>query len=170
MKNFLRYLAALALGVAVAGSALATTNPNSYSAGYSQQTNSNGLNGLVTSGGPVPTTSGTCGSGVIGVAVGGSTAGQVTTTVCTTLTLILTGAVSSLVVSDGLNDGLNATNSSTAPNGAVCFFIDETHPAVYVGTYTAATAKNGVYTTYTCTSAALTITASDLIKYVIVAY
>lgn len=168
--KILSKIVAVAAGLVLAGAALATTNPNSYSAGFVPQTNQNGLNGVVTSGGPVPTTSGTCSGGVIGAAVGGSTAGQVTTTVCTTLVLTLTGAVSSLVVSDGLNDGLNATNSSTAPNGAVCLFLDETHPAVYVGTYAAATAKNGVYTTYTCTSASLTITASDLIKYVIIAY
>lgn len=167
MKTLLGKLVAAVAAVAfVSASALAVT-PTPYSAGYRQEGNLNGLNGLVVAGPTAPTTVGsTCSAGTLTV-VGGATAGQVTTATCTTLVLILTGSVSSLVVSSGLNDGKNATNSSTPPNGAICIAYDETHPnanAAIYGTY-AATA-----TTYTCTFASQTITAADVMKYLIVGY
>ena len=175
MKNFLRYLAALAVGIAVAGSALATVAP-SYYAGYRQEANQNGINGLIVSGGVAPTTAAsTCSSGTV-VAKGGASYGQLTTATCTTLVVVLTGAISGLVVSSGNNDGLNAANSSAPPNGAICLSYDVTHPADNtvsgawnVGTF-AYVGTGATYTGYTCTFASLTITAADTILYQILAY
>jgi hypothetical protein len=178
MKKLLCKIATLVAGLALASSmAFATTNPNSFYAGFNQQTEQNGINGLIVSGGPAPgAAASTCSSGSVTV-LGGASYGQATTATCTTLVLVLTGTISSLVVSDGLNDGKNATNSSTPPNGAICLSYDVTHPAANtvsgawnVGTYAAATALNGVYTTYTCTFASLTITAADVLLYQILAY
>jgi hypothetical protein len=164
MKNFAKTFAGVVAGIALAAGLAYAVTPTAYTAGFRQEGNANGLNGLVVSGPTAPVTTGsTCASGTLTV-TGGATAGQVATTTCTTLVLVLTGSVSSLVVSSGLNDGKNATNSSTPPNGAVCLAFDETHYAAIGGTY-AATA-----TSYTCTYASATITASDVIKYVILGY
>ena len=187
MKTFARKLAAFVAGLALVGIAAATTNPNAtFYAGYSQQTTLNGFNGLFVSGGPAPTTAGsTCASGTV-VAKGGATAGELDTTVCTSLTVVLKGAVSGLVVSQAPPPTSNSpyfgagTNSSSPPNGAICESYDITHSADNtvsgawnVGTFAYTTATvNGVTTdvNYTCTFAALTVTAGDTILYRITAY
>jgi hypothetical protein len=187
MKNFAKTLGGFVAGLAlVAGIAYATVNPNSFYAGYNQQTTQNGINGLITSGGPVPTTTGsTCASGTV-TAVGGASYGQLNTTTCTALTVVLKGAVSSLVVSQAPPPTSSTpyfgagTNSSAPPNGAICESYDITHPADNtvsgawnLGTFAYTTATvNGVSTdvNYTCTFAALTVTAADVILYKIVAY
>jgi hypothetical protein len=184
MKKFLKFVAAFAAGLTLAGAALATTSPNSYYGGFNPQTNGYGLPGVLTAGGSVPTVSApgsgsTCGSGTISVATGGAFAGQVTTATCTTLVLQISGAIPGLVYSGapGTNGTGNAypnqTNSPAPPTGGICIFVDATHPAdsYAVGQGTFAFVGSGTsYTGYTCTSASMTITAGDVIQYLVFLY
>ncbi len=187
MKTLSRKLVAFVAGLALVGVAAATVNPNATPyAGYNQATNLNGLNGIVTSAGGAPTAAGsTCASGSVTV-VGGGSAGELDTATCTTLVVVLKGLVSSLVVSQAPPPTSNSpyfgagTNSSAPPHGAICETYDITHPADNtvsgawnLGTFAFVTATvNGVTTDvgFTCTFASLTITASDVILYKIVAY
>ena len=182
MKKFIGKLAAAFAGlVLVAGVASATVAP-SYYAGYRQEANQNGLNGLLVSGGVAPTTAAsTCSSGTV-TAKGGASYGEVDTTTCTTLVLVLTGAKSGLTVSQAPPPTGNspyfgtATNSSAPPTGAICLSYDVTHPsdntvsgAWNVGTF-AFVGTGTTYTGYTCTFASLTITASDVVLYMVLGY
>lgn len=176
MKKLLKVTSAFIAGLAMAaGLAYATTNPNAFYAGYNQFTNQNGLNGVVVSGGAAPTSGGSTSCGTLGAITGGSTAGQVATAGVTTCTVQLVFPVSALVVSgapgaNGTANGYpNQTASSAPPNGAVCLFIDETHPATYAGTFAFVTTGT-IYTGFTCTSASLTISSGDTLKYVVIGY
>ncbi len=182
MKKFIGKLVAVCTGlVLVAGVASATVAP-AYQSGYRQEANQNGLNGLLVSGGVAPTTAAsTCASGTV-TAKGGASYGEVDTTTCTAFTLVLTGAKSSLVVSQAPPPTSNspyfgtAANSSAPPNGAICLSYDVTHAADNtvsgawnVGTF-AFVGTGATYTGYTCTFAAITITAGDTILYQVLGY
>ena len=152
-SKILGFLTGLAL---VGGLAFAA---NTFYVGYNPQTNQFGVGGLETYGGAPPVVTGTCGT--IPAAVGGTSLGQVTTAAVTTCTLTFTLPVPTIVVSSGNNDGKNSVNSAAAPTGMFCQVFDLTHPAVEVIATVTATA---------CTTAAMTITAGDVIQYSLQAY
>jgi len=184
MRKLFSKSAVLAAGTLLAAAVFATTSPNTFYNGFNPQTNGYGLNGVPTAGGTVPTVSApgsgsTCGSGTISAATGGAFAGQVTTATCTTLVLQISGAIPGLVYSGapGTNGTGNAypnqTNSPAPPTGGICIFVDATHPAdsYAVGQGTFAFVGSGTsYTGYTCTSASMTITAGDVIQYLVFLY
>lgn len=125
---------------------------NVFYAGYTPNTNQSGVNGLVVSGGPVPVVTGTCGT--IPAALGGTTTGSVATAAVTTCTLIFTLPTNTQAVSGGA-PGVNP------PNGLWCQVYDVTHPAVEA---------IASVTANVCTTAAMTITAGDVIQYHIEGY
>lgn len=134
----------------VAGMAVAA---NTFYAGYRIETNQNGIPGLITAGGPVPTVTGTCGT--IPAAVGGTSTGQVTTAAVTSCQLTFTLAA---VAGIGVLGGLPGV---AAPTGIWCTVFDLTHPAVEAIASTSTT---------TCVTGTMTITAGDVIQYHIEAY
>ena len=177
MKNFAKTLGGFVAGLAlVAGIAYATTSPNLFYNGFNPQTNAQGIAGVLTAGGAVPTVSApgsgsTCSGGTLSVATGGAYAGQVTTSTCTTLVLQIKAAIPTIVVSNagganGNGGGAVQTNSPAPPTGGFCEFFDVTHPAdsLYAGTF-AFTGSGASYTGYTCTSQSMTITAADVVGY-----
>jgi hypothetical protein len=152
MKSLTSKIAGFVAGLALAsGLAYAT---NVFYAGYNAQTNQFGINGVVTAGGPIPTSGASTSCGTLGAIVGGTYAGQVTTAAVTTCTLQLVLPVPTLVVSGG-------ANSAAAPNGLICRVFDITHPAVEAIAST---------TTTSCTTGSMTITAGDVLQYELIAY